>query len=413
MRPDCQLVLDAYCATAQPACDGGKAQWDTRRRRWGCFRRNGRERCFYRGHQIALALELCNATLRSATMPHLHCAAHDWPANERLQQESISVIVTAAHVASHPLVTVINRSLTSLILLRLPAATPIFLAHDWPADSPRHGLPGAYAQYLDRLRAMLPSYSLMTGYAPRLLIQQKHGNLIGSLVLALELVQTAYVLKLEHDVEFIREVDMMSVLRDMRCNTELKFIRFNHRANSFHACDRGYFGENRRNKELFADYNMKVNLSNGYTRIARYTRTVCFADRAHLTSTDYYRDLILTPLVRMTPCVGPETFLQPFVAMDHAKYGTFIFGHIGAPPLVHHIDDPGRRSGWLNLNMSRPDRALSQWCAWFHSTWWCIGGCRRVHRITSKKERRWPFAKSLLHRHGGSSKHSQWTSSGV
>ena len=372
----CRSALDAYCANAQPDCDGGAACWDKRRSRWGCCERTSGKRCFNRGHQMALVLELC----RAALPPVL-------PTGNRAAQ-MVTVIITAAPVASHPALTLVNRSLTSLVLLKLPIHTPILLTHDQPALNAGQGLPSSYEQYLDRLRAFLPRYAANTGYAPRLLLQQMHGNLIGSLVLSLRAVRTTYVLKLEHDVEFIRSVDLPSVLDDMRRDSALKLIRFNHRPNIFRACDRGYFGDPAHNRQLFSNYATEARLSNVYTR------TVCFADRVHLTSANYYRHLILTPLVRVTPCVGPETYLQPFVAMDHDKYGTHIFGSLRAQPVVRHLDDPGKRSAWLNSNCTRRDRAIARWCAWFHSTWWCTGGCRLVHRITSRREQRWPFAYS-------------------
>jgi len=125
--------------------------------------------------------------------------------------------------------------------------------------------------------------------------------------------------------------------------------------------------------------------------VNKYTRTVCFADRVHLTSADYYRDLILKPLVKATPCVGPESYLQPLVAMEHSKYGTHIFGEVGAPAAVRHIDAPGLRSGVLDFGALRRERSIARYCGWFHSTWWCVGGCRLIHRLVSARERRWPF----------------------
>ena len=216
----CQSVLDAHCAASQPECDGAVAR--SVGGRWGCFRANGTIRCFSRNHQLQLALQLCGATLRAA--------------NERRRHDSVTIMVTAAHIASHPSLSVINRTLASLSFLSLARGTPVLLVHDRPPEqASRSDMPSAYRLYLNRLRGYLPAFAGATGFAPKLLVQERHGNLMGSLVLALGHLRTSYVLKLEHDVEFIRHVSLRSVVRDMQREPALLLVRFNHRKNVFQA----------------------------------------------------------------------------------------------------------------------------------------------------------------------------------
>ena len=66
-----------------------------------------------------------------------------------------------------------------------------------------------------------------------------------------------------------------------------------------------------------------------------YTRSSCFSDMNHLTSTRYYKHE-LVPMItdeRWYPA-PPETVVQDhaYIARNHSYYGTFIYGGVNAPP---------------------------------------------------------------------------------
>ena len=347
----CQGVLDAFCAAAMPGCDGGLARLENSK--WGCYKQ-GQKKCFMRNQQLHMTLELCNATLR--TPPK--------------DDHSITVVITASYVKAHPALTYINRTLVSLRLLKLQPGTPVLLAHDPPMSGE---LPPRYMQYFERLRDFIPKYAAATGLTPQLLIRRSHGHIVGNIAFALSHVHTPYLLKAEHDVEFVASINLASVVRDMQREPAIKVVRFNHRTTSFYSCDRGYFGDPEHNARIFSNLTSRTQLENAYTR------SVCFSDMAHITTAAFYRDLVLTSRVTDSPCVGPEGYIQPFVALDHAKYGTYVFGAIGTPASVQHNDAKGQRTGKVSYTTSVHERNLARWCSWFKQTWWCVGGCQRSH----------------------------------
>ena len=64
----------------------------------------------------------------------------------------------------------------------------------------------------------------------------------------------------------------------------------------------------------------------------------------HITATSYYRNEIL-PVITKDPRLPPETFMQDlcYIARNHSHYGTHIYGQIGAPASIAHVD--GRYMG--------------------------------------------------------------------
>ena len=212
-------------------------------------------------------------------------------------------------------------------------------------------MPPRYAQYLERLRVFLPDFAVATGLAPQILLRPTHGHIVGNIAFALMHVLTPYILKTEHDVEFVAPLRALSVVRDIQREPSIKFVRFNHRATTFDACDRGYYGDPRRNAQIFFSNVTAPHLENAYTR------SVCFSDMAHLTTAAFYRDLILTARVTDahadTPCLGPEGYIQPLVALDHNKYGTHVLGMRGTAASVYHHDAKGERTGLVNHRASQ------------------------------------------------------------
>ena len=147
-------------------------------------------------------------------------------------------------------------------------------------------MPPRYAQYLERLRVFLPDFAVATGLAPQILLRPTHGHIVGNIAFALMHVLTPYILKTEHDVEFVAPLRALSVVRDMKREPSIQFFRFNHRATSqppcSDACDRGYYGDPRLNAQIFFSNVTAPHLENAYTR------SVCFSDMAHLTTAAFY-----------------------------------------------------------------------------------------------------------------------------
>ncbi len=256
-------------------------------------------------------------------------------------EEPLTLIVTASASPLHPSTAVLQQTLLSLRHLGLPRGygPPVLLAH----DAPRARDAARYAEYLRRVKGLLPAAAQCTGLTLRLLVRPTVGRLAGNLAFALAHVSTPFMLKVEHDHPFTRSVDVLSVVRDMVADRRLKCVRFNRRENRCLRCDSGEFG--------------RVRVSQAYTRqLARklwgahaprrgtllrynYTRTSCFSDMNHLAVTSFYRDEVM-PVVLRAPWRPPEAVMQDecWIARNHARYGTYIWDGPDALAAIVHID---------------------------------------------------------------------------
>ena len=268
------------------------------------------------------------------------------------RHHAITVIVTASSSPLNPSTSILQELLLSLQFLQLAPRTPVLLSHDGPRLRPAGAaallnntleFPRAYLQYLARVEAMLPAASACTGLAIRLLLRATNGYLAGNLAFALGHVRTPYVLKVEHDHIFVRIIDIPSVVRDLAADPRLKYVRFNRRKNVRKNCDNGDYpralagGEDQWiAQRLWGNHEAPAGMPP--LRNA-YTRTACFSDMNHLTSTAYYRNEIL-PVITRDPKLPPETLMQDFcyIARNHSHYGTYIFGAVDAPACITHVD---------------------------------------------------------------------------
>lgn len=221
---------------------------------------------------------------------------------------SLSVIITASYIKSHPSIIFIRQVIESLKFINI-TSEPVILAHDYSSEP-------LYLEYLQNLRDYIadkPNISIV--------IREIHGYLTGNVRNALEYIKTDYVLILQHDLPFIREFDIYKVIEDMKANPLLKHVRFNKRANI---------------KVLFdAQNNLFGKQENGQNYF--YTRTPCWSDQNHLCETAYYRDII------MKECKNAK-FME-HILIDkikneeiHKKYGTYLFGPLDEPAYISHTD---------------------------------------------------------------------------
>ena len=266
----------------------------------------------------------------------------------------LTVIVTASMSPLNPSTVILRELLLSLRLLNLPPGTEVLLSHDVPpaasslsppSSSSTTALPPAYAKYLANVERLIPAAQSCTQLTIKLLRRETHGGLAGNLEFALSRVRTPYFLKVEHDHPFVREVDVLSVVRDMISDKRLKVVRFNRRRNIMVRCDAGEVNAHRnsrwklrdtvRAQSLWGRHEPRENLP---PLVNQYCRTACFSDMNHVASTAYYKQLVL-PLVLREPSVPPETLMQAqLIARDHARFGTYIYGAVDARPAIIHVD---------------------------------------------------------------------------
>ena len=201
----------------------------------------------------------------------------------------LNIIITASPIPSNPSTEIMDKMIQSLSLLQVPGGTKIILAHDYP--QPESKIKDAYFDYYEKLKN---KYKNRENFV--ITMADKYGHISGNIRNAFNHVDSRYVLVLQHDFIFVRDVDINLIIQDMGANPQLKHVRFNKRSN------RALGGD-------YDNYSVKVfnrfNVSANY----EYTSTPCWSDINHISPTSYYRDVILEECVS---CGIPENNFQVF-----------------------------------------------------------------------------------------------------
>ena len=222
---------------------------------------------------------------------------------------SLTIVITASFIRSHPSIRIIQETLESLRHTNCDPNTPIVLAHDYNASP-------VYHAYLENLREYTRGKLNL-----QVVVAEAFGCLTGNVRNALSYVKTEYMLLMQHDLPFTRSLpDLYKVMDDMKATPSLKHVRFNRLVNTHNMYDKFW---------LFG----KQVSSTNYT----YTRTPGWSDNNHLCLTSYYNDLI------MKECPD-KTFMEGYLYFkikdeeSHEKYGTYLFGPLDEPPYTGHTD---------------------------------------------------------------------------
>ena len=233
---------------------------------------------------------------------------------------NITVIITASHCPSHPSIFLIKDVIESLRFLNLNENTPILLAHDYN-DHPK------YLEYLEYLKDYIQHNSNI-----KIVKRDSKGHLTGNIRHAMQFVNTKYVLILQHDLPFIKNVNINKVMDDMDLHPIMKHIRFNKRKN----IKAHYDGIN----NLFG----KEIKANHYS----YTRTPAWSDQNHICLTSYYNDLILKEC-KDGKFMEDQLYGRNKDEQAHQKYGNYLFGPVDHPTMISHTNGRVLR---LPLNIS-------------------------------------------------------------
>ena len=223
---------------------------------------------------------------------------------------NLTVIITASFIPSHPSIKVIQGVIESLYLINLPSNTKIILAHDHNDDI-------NYIKYIENLNKYIKSNSNI-----KILIRTTKGHLTGNIRNVLPHVTSKYILVIQHDLPFIKKIDIQKIIEDLENNNNnIKHVRFNKRNN----IKVGFDSIN----NLFG---LQVKCKN-YT----YTRTPGWSDQNHLCLKSYYTDIV------MNECSDGKFMEVQLHGKNknenlHSKYGTYLFGGLNYPPVIKHID---------------------------------------------------------------------------
>jgi hypothetical protein len=191
-----------------------------------------------------------------------------------------------------------------------------------------------YTEYKERLRMV----AMANGFCTAAEIHElpARGGLPGVILFAMSRVETPYVFVYEHDWLMLREIDTAGILSSLASSRFVNYVRLNKQW----LYEAGW------------DYVLKPDVGR---RVVPLTRTSCWSANPHFSKISYYHRMIL-PLVRARPEGGSWGFEEgPFggfmkemryVGFDRAqrRWGTFVYGRIGDPPVILHQDGRKGRS---------------------------------------------------------------------
>lgn len=237
------------------------------------------------------------------------------------ENDDLTIIITASVIPSHPDITIIKETMKSLDLLN-HKNSKIILAHDYSDKK-------EYKEYLKNLENYIKNMDNV-----QIVVRDDWGHLTGNIRNAIKYVKTRYILVIQHDLPFIKEVDIHKVIEDMKTTPELKSIRFN-----------------KRNNNKILGWEKEMNYNNLYNKIQfkknySYISTPNWSDQNHLTTKKYYQDIVFKISKNKS---FMEDSLKNIKRDDKylEKFGTFIFGDINEKAYIKHLDGSER---WTKNN---------------------------------------------------------------
>lgn len=220
-----------------------------------------------------------------------------------------TVVIAASFIPSHPSINVIKETINSLKYISEDQNFPIILAHDFSNNA-------KYIEYVDNLVNYISNDN-------RIIFKMRdtHGHLVGNIKNIIDLINTKYILMMQHDLPFIREFEIAKIIEDLELYPQVKHLRFNKRHNLKKAWDS--------TSDIFGDQLIGKNYS--------YTRTPAWSDQNHLCLTSYYKDIVLKESKDGT-FMENTLYKKPSTENGHKKYGTYLFGEYNASPTIKHTD---------------------------------------------------------------------------
>ena len=239
----------------------------------------------------------------------------------------LTIIITASYIKSHPSIKLIKKVLNSVKKIN-HNNSHIILAHDYNNNL-------NYQKYLKKLNQYLNNQNNSN---IQVITRSSKGHLTGNIRNAMQHVQTKYLLVMQHDLPFIKKLNIHQVIEDMENNQNLKHIRF------FKKQDKNPKNPNNLGWEFKNNLFGQQVQSKNYS----YTRTPAWSDQNHLCTTSYYQDIVLKECPDGN--FMEATLNDSLNEHNHEKYGTYLFGDLQAKGFITHLDgSKALKISFLNL----------------------------------------------------------------
>lgn len=261
----------------------------------------------------------------------INCGTHDRSVNRYDPSGLVTILTTTSPILSHPSVGILSRAIESLSgVAGLKGCRHIIVCDGADESEPDSG--HRYALYKQRLHEIVKAGLFETEV--ELVECPRRVGLAGAVLAGAANIDTPYVFMHEHDWEVVRPIDVKGILSVMAIDEEVKHVRLNKWANE----ERGW------------DFVIKEDTRR---RAIPLLRTLCWSSNPHFAKMSYYRDVVL-PRLSSHYGGGAECFEVPLYRLvlkdvqrrgfdrAHEEWGLFIYGQLGDPAVVTHLD--GRRS---------------------------------------------------------------------
>ena len=247
----------------------------------------------------------------------------------------VAILVTANPIPSHPSPHHILNTLESLDYLGLPKGTKIFLLHDGLRLGQRlTKLRKNYEAYLKAL-----AHSLGDRKDVHIVTLSRWGHISQLLRKGVSLTSAEYLVVVQHDLPFVRQIDLASILEFMRNDSGVRHVRFNLRKIEPEGQDAM---TTFRGKKVVVD---RSHFFGPYESASQNSvplvRTLAWSDNNFVCSHWYLSEIILRPIGRLR--MAPEWAMNGLSRPEtHEILGTYVAGKYGDSPAIAHTD--GRNS---------------------------------------------------------------------
>lgn len=250
-------------------------------------------------------------------------------------ESPVAVLITANPIPSHPSPHQILNTVKSLEFVGLPEGTKIFLLHDglrWAQRQSKTRI--RYTMYLDALSEALASRAEVF-----IVALPRWGHISQLLRRGATLAEAEFLLVVQHDLPFVRKVDLRSIMEFIRDEPEIRHVRFNLRKNTALGQDAMATFKAQKETEDRSDFFRQYESTSQHA--IPLVRTLAWSDNNFVCPRWYLEKVVLGPIgsLRMAPEWAMNHLSRP---ENHRILGTFVAGSLGDPPVISHTD--GRNS---------------------------------------------------------------------
>ena len=171
-------------------------------------------------------------------------------------------------------------------------------------------------------------------------------HLSGTIAIGLESVRTPYVLVLQHDFYFARDVPIDWIVQLLQEQPNVRQVRFNKRPN----IPLGDDAHSTNGVNFFSEVRYQ-----GFEDLT-LCRAPSWSDTPHLCTMHEYREVV-EPRYNLYQGYAEKMIRQESVVEEHGYWGTYVFGEFGSPATVQFLDGQNDVYGFQHF------------CRWLAPTW--------------------------------------------